>query len=198
MDPPGELGIVGRQFLDYLACRVKAVYPEPSRLPLQGACGVFIEICRMFHRGYNLRANEISVSAVPDACHADGRINRRANNGLVDLAHLLSSSKSSGNTAGTHNEEESVVKFACVHAMTWPAGRSLPRDGGLCGRGHPCDVPPGQDALTHLLAIPWGREPVAPRAGVGRDGTIGRQKPLGVPWGFEPTHASFPLSGGLV
>jgi hypothetical protein len=30
------------------------------------------------------------------------------------------------------------------------------------------------------------------------DGTIGRKKALGVSWGFEPAHASFPLPGRLV
>jgi hypothetical protein len=65
MDPPGELGIVGCQFLDNLACSIE-VYPEPSRLPLQGACGVFIVARRMFHRGSDLRADEVFVPAVPE------------------------------------------------------------------------------------------------------------------------------------
>ena len=51
--------------LDHLPRRVKAVYPEPSRLPLQGACGIFIEACRMFHRGRNLRADEYSSRLFP-------------------------------------------------------------------------------------------------------------------------------------
>jgi hypothetical protein len=66
MDPPGELGIVGCQFLDNLARSIEAVYPEPSRLPLQGACGVFIEARRMFHRGSDLRVDEVFVPAVPE------------------------------------------------------------------------------------------------------------------------------------
>jgi hypothetical protein len=68
----------------------------------------------------------------------------------------------------------------------------------LCSHSQACDLPPRLEALPHLLMIRGGREPVAPRSKVMGNGTIGRKKTLGVPWGFEPTHAPFLLSGRLV
>jgi hypothetical protein len=57
---------------------------------------------------------------------------------------------------------------------------------------------PALEALGHLLAILEGREPVASRAEVLGDGTIGREEPLRVPGRLEPLHAPLPLAGGLM
>ncbi len=39
---------------------------------------------------------------------------------------------------------------------------------------------------------------MAPQSEVGRDGTIGGEKALGLTWGFELVHEPFPLAGRLV
>jgi hypothetical protein len=82
--------------------------------------------------------------------------------------------------------------------MTRPAVRPWHPDGRLCCRSQPRDFPPDLESVPHLLAIHWGREPVAPRSEVLGNGTIRREKPLGVPWGLEPLHAPLPLARGLV
>ena len=52
--------------------------------------------------------------------------------------------------------------------------------------------------MPHLLAVDGGREPVPSRAEVLRHRTIGGQEALGMPWGFNALHASFPLARRLV
>jgi hypothetical protein len=64
--------------------------------------------------------------------------------------------------------------------------------------GSPRDFMPDLEALGHNVAIHGGREPVASRVEVLRDGTIGREESLGVTQRLEPLHAPLPLAGGLM
>ena len=50
----------------------------------------------------------------------------------------------------------------------------------LCGDGRSRGFLPDLEALRHLLTVLRGGEPVAPRAEVLRDGTVGREEALGV------------------
>jgi hypothetical protein len=52
--------------------------------------------------------------------------------------------------------------------------------------------------LPHLLAVCWGRTPMPVWSKVLGNGTIRGEKPLGVPWRFEPLHAPLALTRGLV
>ena len=57
---------------------------------------------------------------------------------------------------------------------------------------------PALESLGHLLTILGGRAEVTPRAKVLRDGTIGREKTLGMVWGLEPAHTPLALAGRLM
>jgi hypothetical protein len=50
---------------------------------------------------------------------------------------------------------------------------------------------------AHLLARCWGREQMTPRAEVLGNQPIGGEDTLGLPWGLESLHPSFPLTRGL-
>jgi hypothetical protein len=52
--------------------------------------------------------------------------------------------------------------------------------------------------LAHLVAIDWGRELVPPWAEALGNKPVGGEKALGMPWGFKPLHAPFPLPRRLV
>jgi hypothetical protein len=74
----------------------------------------------------------------------------------------------------------------------------LPSGLPLCGHGYTRDFLPDLESLGHLLAIRGSGKPVASRAEVLGNGTIGGEEALGMPRGFEALHPPLPLTGGLV
>jgi hypothetical protein len=63
----------------------------------------------------------------------------------------------------------------------------------LCWSCRARDVSPDLEALRHLVAVLLGREEVAPQSAVRRDGPLGGEEPLCMPWGFKPLHPPLPL-----
>jgi hypothetical protein len=68
----------------------------------------------------------------------------------------------------------------------------------LRGYGWARDLLPYLESLNHPLAILGGVESVASRSEVLGDGTIRREKPLGVPWRLEPLHPPLQLACRLM
>jgi hypothetical protein len=62
----------------------------------------------------------------------------------------------------------------------------------------PCHFLPALEPLDHLLSIGLGAEKVTSWADVLGDGSVRREKALGVPGGFEPLHPPLPLARGLM
>lgn len=91
-----------------------------------------------------------------------------------------------------------VVNLLPVDVINEHAGVRLPGASCLCGGGKARDVLPGVESLPQLLTVLGGGQSVTPWAEVLGDGTMRREKALGVSWGLEPLHAPFPLPGGLM
>jgi hypothetical protein len=65
---------------------------------------------------------------------------------------------------------------------------------------HPCarDLLPHLESLPHFLTVLESGKPMPARSKVLGNRTIGGEKPLGVPWGLKPLHASLALACRLV
>jgi len=90
-----------------------------------------------------------------------------------------------------------VNLFALTLSLDREVGR-LPRTRPIGNHDRARDFLPDLESLGHLLAILEGGEPVASRAEVLGDGTIGGEESLGVTRCLKPLHAPLPLACRLV
>src|SRR5262249_54629812 len=66
------------------------------------------------------------------------------------------------------------------------------------GQGWRRDLLPDLESFPQFLTVGGRGKPMPARAEVLGEGARGREKTLGVPWGFKPLHVLLPLTGGLV
>jgi hypothetical protein len=72
------------------------------------------------------------------------------------------------------------VNLLPVDRINEHKGTRLPGSSRLCGGGKARDVLPGAESVPQLLAVRGGGQPVTPWAEVLGDGTMRREKALGV------------------
>ena len=84
MRGPCDVGVVGGQFADDAALRVVAVDAEARGLPLQGAGRITVIFRLLERRIDHLGTDEELALAVADARDADGRMDRRADDFLIN------------------------------------------------------------------------------------------------------------------
>ncbi len=68
----------------------------------------------------------------------------------------------------------------------------------LGGHDRVRDLPPNLESFPHLMTVFGSGKTMTARSKVLGDETICGEKSVGLPWGFEPLHALFPLARRLV